>query len=632
MNIAPDKSHKCSGESRALRRIFLLLGLGLLLSAQAFAQTAQSKRDADRGSQFFVNAAAAQAATEKVVAQISSNFLLNGEAYVLSNLSNYSTIVPLAFDNAYWTNYTFINPQTGATNSISIVPQYLDSNVLVTGSQQYQGMKAIQSDIRIRAYAQQTNNPYTNLIGGSQQDVALMSVPLFQFAIFYNSLLEFTTAGTLLVQGRVHANSNIYVGSANNLTFSSNVTCTGVITNPAWAGDTQANYTGIVTYNGTPAPGFATGLPPIYLPMGTSNNAPSNMIQIVYPATGSDSIALKHQRYYNKAQIVILVSNSTYVATNTEVVVKLQAPPTNGMSCDDPSPMWFTNVNPATHVTNATWTANNFDFWLSTTNGFYDFRQQQYMRVTQINVSNFNTWCSNSPCIYTTTGNTNKFSASVPLNIIYVGDWRATNSTTNTAVRLKGGGSSNFPPYGLTVATPDPLYIWGNYDTPSVTNFNATNVLGTYPTSFISDALTILSASWQDSYSLSTGLASSRPATTTTVNGAMITGVVYSTGSGGDGTTQYSGGVHNMVRLLENWGDGSTLTLNTSMVNLYPSQIATAPFIWPSANTVYGVPATRELYFNQNYTTTSGLPPGTPVWLQFQRLGQAMLNPSGSPP
>ncbi len=46
-------------------------------------------------------------------------------------------------------------------------------------------------------------------------------VPIFQFAVFYNSLLEFTWTATLTLNGRVHANGDIYVGSASALTFNS---------------------------------------------------------------------------------------------------------------------------------------------------------------------------------------------------------------------------------------------------------------------------------------------------------------------------------------------------------------------------------------------------------------------------
>ena len=209
---------------------------------------------------------------------------------------------------------------------------------------------------------------------------------------------------------------------------------------------------------------------------------------------------MTQQRYYNKAEMLIIVSNSTYIATNAQVIIKLQAPPLNGMSYQDINPYWFTNAtfSGTNIVTNAAWAKNNFDYWLSTTNCFYDKRQQQWMRTTQINVSNFCTWCYTNTCIYTNTGNTNKFSAPTPLNIIYVGDWRMTNSTTNTAVRLVNGGSANFPTNGLTVATPEPLYVWGNFNTPNAANLTSSNVIGTYPTSFVSDSLTILSVNWND--------------------------------------------------------------------------------------------------------------------------------------
>ncbi len=382
-------------KGRLLRHCLLLLGSVLMLSDAAFAQTAQNARDADRGSQYYVNAAAANAATEKVLAQMTADFLTGGESLVDANLGYYSGLVPVASDNAYWTNFTFLNPQPGATSNILINPPYMNAHSVVTlATGEFAGMNAIESAYSISSFARQTNNPNTNLIGGAEQDVALVSIPLFQFAIFYNGLLEFTTAGALAIQGPVHANSNIYVGSANPLTFNGTVTTTGVVTNPAWAGDTQVNYTGAVTYNGTPAPGVFAGQPPINLSFGTNSTAPTNMIQILYPPKVSDDIAMTQQRYWNKAEMLVIVSNTTYVPTNTLVMIKLQAPPLNGMSYQDISPMWFTNIDPVTKVTNSAWTKNNFDYWLSTTNRFYDFRQQQYMRVTQINVSNFNTWCN----------------------------------------------------------------------------------------------------------------------------------------------------------------------------------------------------------------------------------------------
>jgi hypothetical protein len=98
-------------------------------------------------------------------------------------------------------------------------------------------------------------------------------------------------------------------------------------------------------------------------------------------------------------------------------------------------------------------------------------------------------------------------------------------------------------------------------------------------------------------------------ASSTTVNAAILTGIVPSTGSG---ATQFSGGAMNLPRLLENWGNGGsvTLTLNTSMVNLFNSTRATNMFQNPG---VYYYAPTRQFSFDQNFLNYSKQPPGTPM-------------------
>jgi hypothetical protein len=85
------------------------------------------------------------------------------------------------------------------------------------------------------------------------------------------------------------------------------------------------------------------------------------------------------------------------------------------------------------------------------------------------------------------------------------------------------------------------------------------------------------------------------------VNAAILSGIVPS------GKGYYSGGVENFPRFLEDWG-GKTLTYNGSMVAMFNSLIATAP--WGSAD-VYSPPA-RNWAFDQNYIDATKLPPGTP--------------------
>src|ERR1035437_1214371 len=75
------------------------------------------------------------------------------------------------------------------------------------------------------------------------------STPLFQFGIFYNSLLEFTWCAPMTINGRTHANGDIYTGSAWPLTFNSLVTKAGTISSPAWDGHLTSEYTVPTIFN-----------------------------------------------------------------------------------------------------------------------------------------------------------------------------------------------------------------------------------------------------------------------------------------------------------------------------------------------------------------------------------------------
>jgi hypothetical protein len=119
------------------------------------------------------------------------------------------------------------------------------------------------------------------------------------------------------------------------------------------------------------------------------------------------------------------------------------------------------------------------------------------------------------------------------------------------------------------------------------------------------DAISILSPAWNDS---GTSSELHQTASSDTVNTAMIAGIVPSTGTG---STQNSGGAMNFPRLLEDWSTGTTtLTLNTSIVCLFSSTWATGQFLRPG--NYYYAPHLRQFSFDQNYTISSKMPPGTP--------------------
>jgi len=414
-------------------------------------------------------------------------------------------------------------------------------------------------------------------------------VPIFQFAIFYNNLLEFTWSATFTVNGRVHANGDIFVGSPSPLTFNSVVTTAGQIYKTNWDGHTVAQMTGAVTYLGTP--GWMTNVSHLSLPVGT-NSTPAATREILYqPPAGEDPTSrVGEQRYFSKAGVVLLVSNTTVTAS-------FKNSPT-----DVPISLNVTNWG-----TNSISLSTTFPF-LSVTSSFIDQRElSKTVRPTQIDVGLYGQWLATNSAVMT------KFptgSGFFP-NVLYVADNRTIATNVDLfAVRLVNGSilpTNGTPgaPTGWTVATPNPLYVQGHYNlgpggstTPGNTDTSAT-----YPASLVSDAFTILSGNWIDANS--SGSLGFRPAVNTTVNAAILTGIVYST----DGTSNhFSGGVQNVTRLLEDWS-GDTLTLNTSIVNLFDSARATNWFRNPGA--YYFAPA-RKFNFDTNFTFATKLPPATP--------------------
>jgi hypothetical protein len=116
----------------------------------------------------------------------------------------------------------------------------------------------------------------------------------------------------------------------------------------------------------------------------------------------------------------------------------------------------------------------------------------------------------------------------------------------------------------------------------------------------LADAVMILSNSWTDAASYLD--VDSRIATSTTVNSAIVAGIVATVPGA---TPNYSGGAENFPRFLEKWGNDKTLTYHGSMVQLYNSKQNTAP--WGRDN-VY-VPPSRKWYFDTKFYTDP--PPGT---------------------
>jgi len=582
--------------SRAGYALIYVMGItavALLVLGATLSRTVNNAKLNSRSVELAVAQNAAEAAVEKVYARMAYDFHISYSA-VVANQTNYAQMIPDGvLEDPYWAKFTFSDAQ-GHNNRTYVAN--INSNYSGYLPSQYPGLTTSKAPVwRIVSNAKRNGGTVT---GAVQVDVLLALVPLTQYAIFYNGLLEFSTCATMTNYGRVHANGPIITGGSSPLVFWGPVTTTSTLTSPAWVGQSGWAVTG--TFNG----GLTTNVPSVTLAIGSTN---VHSIIELPPAGESPASAIGASRLYNQAQTVLLVSNSS-------VSMRVQAAPDSTTQPGaDATPITIsvpfnaTNTNP----TNFANLNTNFPF-LCVTNTFTDQRESLVVKATQIDVGKYATWLTNNSAIRT------KFPAGSGnyATILYVADNRTTNASQMVGVRLTNGIA---PPVnggqGFSVATPDPLYVLGNYNCTNSAYLSTTNTSATVPCAFMSDALTVLSQAWKDSLSASSY--TTRQAVSTTINAAILAGNVPSTGSS---STTFSGGVHNLPRLLEDWNTPSTkqLTLNTSLINLFASSNVTHQFQMPGG---YYDPPTRTFSFDINFQNPAKQPPGIPCALVPLRFG-----------
>lgn len=579
----------------------LLVVLGItaasaIILAGTVSRTYTISKLNDRNNQYVLTMNAAEAAAEKAFARMAYDFSTMGQGLgaVSNNMVSglYATNFPSAAENSYWTNFVFSNAQGNndrtyvgyLNNYTGNLPSQFTLNTNAPLSTANAPVYRIVSNARLK-------NARYSITNAVQVDVLLALVPISNMAIFSNTNMEFVRCATLTVRGRTHANGSIYTGclSSSTLNFNALVTCTGITLKTNLDGLSLSSLSGPVKYNA----GKTTNVPPIMLSLNMTNT--HSLIDM--PPSGELATSpTGKERLYNKAQMVLLVSN-------TAVALYIRNGDIPGT--DTSLPFIYTN--------NASSLGTNLPFLqvLWSTNSFYDDRESKTILASQIDLGRYKSWLATNSSVLT------KFSVGSGTypTILYVADNRTYTSgsqltairiTNNTALPVNGG-------LGFTLATPDPLYVWGHYNCTNSSHYGTTNTTATVPSALMSDALTVLSPLWKDSDSTDTYGTGVRVSTSTTINAAILAGLVYSTGKS---SSTYSGGIYNIPRLLEDWGNNTdpnrTLTLNTSLLSLFGSNKATTQ--WGDPGTYYNAPM-RNFNFDLNFLDPAKQPPGMPCAL-----------------
>jgi len=227
-------------------------------------------------------------------------------------------------------------------------------------------------------------------------------------------------------------------------------------------------------------------------------------------------------------------------------------------------------------------------------------------------------------------------------NCATTGQWNVVTGPRH-ALRLVDGGMTAggvsylphvIPPAtgrGFTVASEEPVYVYGDYNSGSGDPFfPSAGANGTTPHSaaaIIADSVTLLSnppagnntpvanTGWTDLISLSNpGLITNRKGNTSYYRMAIAAGksIPFPQPSWGGQDMGTDGGMHNFLRYLEDRGaNGATVNYAGSMISMYYSQYNTGNF--KCCNSVYGAPV-RNYFFDTQFLNPSNLPPGTPMF------------------
>ena len=469
------------------------------------------------------------------------------------------------------------------------------SNYLATASVAYSTFSGTSTVSVCRVFQKVTSSPW-------------------QYVIFFNNDLEINPGAAFNVTGWVMTNGNLYTGGngsgSNFLNFSSKATYAGNWNPNGQFAPSDRSHTGspvAPTWSMTPPSAGSQQLPENAAILTATNIASNPNTSGAYrelierPVAGyTDPLASTDSthpsgRYYNQAGVKILVTTGATVARTTIQILN-----GNGAAVSSTS----TGIDLALY--------NTFSSALTTNGSLQDAREGASLTITTMDLSKIQSALTTGGAL-----------AGSGANIVYITDTTANNGTAANGTANPSGAANRgielvngyqMPKGGLTVVSDNPVYVRGDYNTAiqktdtvpsnSTTNNNPVTPYGPnytpQPCAIMADAVTILSNAWSDTNS-SNGL-SSRIATNTTINAAILSGNVIS----GTGFT-YSGGVENFPRFLEDWSkNSSTFTYYGSMVELFQSKQAYG--IWRPTGNYYNAPK-RQWYFDTRFYSSP--PPGT---------------------
>ncbi|MGB3057040.1 MAG: hypothetical protein WBC16_02655 [Candidatus Omnitrophota bacterium] len=445
--------------------------------------------------------------------------------------------------------------------------QSLDTDTVIGG-------EGVISFTRHYEITSEITEPDTNVTLTVNQIIARIKTYTFQHAVFYTGDLEILPGRDMTLSGKVHSNEDIYIDSNGaDLTVDSDYLY-GAGDIYKKRKDSGNEMTGTVS--------IRNKLDSMYYSMreavdvdpldsdrpdwmaasqtrwgGTVKSGVHGVTTLAVPEVGS----IQPDGYYAGLADVKLVNGQLY-SGGVQLVEGVDVPA-------------------GTIVSNA--------------DSFYNHREDKWVSMTTIDVEKLAGWeeVDVNGTIVKQQNYPNRF----PDNGLLYATRDDYEDTEQPGIRLVNGSKIESGDVGFTVVSNNPVYIQGDF-----------NNIEKKPAAVICDAINFLSNNWDDANSA--GSLSSRDATGTAINVAIISGIVPTAG------VDYSGGLENLPRLHENW-TGETLYIRGSFVVLWDSAFGVG--LWAYGNDFYTAP-NRDWDYDTDFNNSVNLPPFTPFAVETRRV------------
>lgn len=407
---------------------------------------------------------------------------------------------------------------------------------------------------------------------GMDEEAYSRRTTLFMYNVFFQDDLEILPGPTFTLKGLIHTNKNMYLSANNSLNiYTDSLTAAGEIFRKRLDSD---SYGGTVKITSGDASGTLTTMA-----SGSSGNADdsrnSNWVDLASSKWGG-TVKDKHlgATVQEAPKLESFTPGGYYDKLSNlkiEVLAKGRTHPVYQITCNG-----VTTTYDSSNSNNGLNNALKEDT-------FYDRREftNKKVNTTAVDVQKLADlgFKPNNGLIYMTRDD------AVPDS-----DNDDTQTDPNRVVsgfKLYNGSQLNAP---TTFVSNLPTYIKGDFNLHTSSNPLTDKW---QPCALISDAINLLSNSWEDS-----GSSQTQTASTTTYNLVFITGNLPTQ------TGQYNGGLENFPRFLESWS-GKSANITGGFIQLFRSQYSTGK--WGGS---YYRPPIRNWQSESYFSDLRDLPPG----------------------